>query len=167
MVGDHWDNQMLVFKPDGTILDSWGSAWPGGHGLTLSQENGEEFLFLTDSGLWKSGGGGYRPGGGGGYRSYFLGADFNAGSYAVGNIVTLKYNQTTGSGVSPSNGTRTLYVNSSSSGTNATTGWLGNGTGLGFIGRGSFAGAMDGGLYYICMFSTALSDSDRLIVESI
>ncbi len=108
-----------------------------------------------------------RPGGGGGYRSYFLGADFNAGSYAVGNIVTLKYNQTTGSGVSPSNGTRTLYVNSSSSGTNATTGWLGNGTGLGFIGRGSFAGAMDGGLYYICMFSTALSDSDRLIVESI
>lgn len=60
MVGDHWDNQMLVFKPDGTILDSWGSAWPGGHGLTLSQENGEEFLFLTDSGLWKSGGGGYR-----------------------------------------------------------------------------------------------------------
>ena len=60
MVGDHWDNQMLVFKPDGTILDSWGSAWPGGHGLTVSQENGEEFLFLTDSGLWKSGGGGYR-----------------------------------------------------------------------------------------------------------
>ena len=108
-----------------------------------------------------------RPGGGGGYRNYFLGADFNAGSYAVGNIVTLKYNQTTGSGVSPSNGTRTLYVNSSSAGTNATTGWSGNGTGLGFIGRGSFAGAMDGGLYYICMFSTDLSDSDRLIVESI
>ena len=43
MVGDHWDNQMLVFKADGTILDSWGSAWPGGHGLTLSRENGEEF----------------------------------------------------------------------------------------------------------------------------
>lgn len=60
MVGDHWDNQMLVFKPDGTIIESWGSAWPGGHGLTLSNENGEEFLFVTDSGLWKSGSGGYR-----------------------------------------------------------------------------------------------------------
>ncbi|MEN3943793.1 hypothetical protein WJU23_21005 [Prosthecobacter sp. SYSU 5D2] len=60
MVGDHWDNQMLVYKPDGTILESWGSAWPGGHGLSLSRENGEEFLFVTDSGLWKSGGSGYR-----------------------------------------------------------------------------------------------------------
>ncbi len=60
MIGDHWDNQMLVFKPDGTIIDSWGSVWPGGHGLTLSNENGEEFLFVTDSGLWKSGSGGYR-----------------------------------------------------------------------------------------------------------
>lgn len=60
MIGDHWDNQMLIFKPDGTIVDSWGSAWPGGHGLTRSEENGEEFLFVTDSGLWKSGSGGYR-----------------------------------------------------------------------------------------------------------
>ena len=60
MIGDHWDNQMLIYKPDGTILDSWGKVWPGGHGLTLSHENGEEFLFVTDSGLWKSGNGGYR-----------------------------------------------------------------------------------------------------------
>lgn len=60
MIGDHWDNQMLIYKPDGTILDSWGSVWPGGHGLTLSNENGEEFLFVCDSGLWKSGSGGYR-----------------------------------------------------------------------------------------------------------
>ena len=60
MVGDHWDNQMLIYKHDGTILDSWGKVWPGGHGLTLSNENGEEFLFVTDSGLWKLGGGAYR-----------------------------------------------------------------------------------------------------------
>jgi peptidylglycine monooxygenase len=60
MIGDHWDNQMLVYKPDGTILDSWGKVWPGGHGLTLSNENSEEFLFVTDSGLWKLGGGAYR-----------------------------------------------------------------------------------------------------------
>ena len=60
MVGDHSHNQLLIFKPDGTILDSWGAAWPGGHGLTYSNENGEEFLFVTDSGLWKSGTTGYR-----------------------------------------------------------------------------------------------------------
>jgi peptidylglycine monooxygenase len=51
---------MLIFKPDGTILDSWGSVWPGGHGLTRVEENGEEFLLVTDSGLWKSGSGGFR-----------------------------------------------------------------------------------------------------------
>lgn len=60
MVGDHPNHQMLIFKPDGTILESWGSVWPGCHGLTLARENGEEFLFVCDSGLWKSGNGGYR-----------------------------------------------------------------------------------------------------------
>lgn len=63
MIGDHASHQMLVFKPDGTILESWGSVWPGGHGLTLSTENGAEFLLVTDSGLWKSGNGGYRQAG--------------------------------------------------------------------------------------------------------
>lgn len=60
MIGDHSHNQMLVFKNDGTIVDSWGAVWPGGHGLTLLEENGEEFLLVTDSGLWKSGNGAYR-----------------------------------------------------------------------------------------------------------
>lgn len=60
MVGDHSQNQILVFNQDGKVLESWGSAWPGGHGMTLSQENGEEFLFVTDSGLWKVGGGSLR-----------------------------------------------------------------------------------------------------------
>ncbi len=60
MIGDHWDNQMLVYDVSGTILDSWGSVWPGGHGLTLSDEGDDEFLFVTDSGLWKTGGVSYR-----------------------------------------------------------------------------------------------------------
>ncbi len=55
LIGDHPNAQMLVFRQDGTILDSWGTVWPGGHGLTLSSENGEEFLWVADSGLWKSG----------------------------------------------------------------------------------------------------------------
>ena len=60
MIGDHSSNQMLVYRPDGTIIESWGSVWPGGHGLTRVDENGQEFLFVTDSGLWKSGGGAFR-----------------------------------------------------------------------------------------------------------
>ena len=60
MIGDHWQHQMLVFAQDGSVLESWGGAWPGGHGLTLVEENGEEFLFITDSGLWKVGNGAYR-----------------------------------------------------------------------------------------------------------
>lgn len=60
MIGDHWDHQMLVFQPDGRIVESWGQAWPGGHGLTRVDENGEEFLLVTDSGLWKSGSGAFR-----------------------------------------------------------------------------------------------------------
>lgn len=63
MVGDHWDHQMLVYDVNGKILESWGSVWPGGHGLTLSAEGGEEFLFVTDSGAWKSGGSSYRQSG--------------------------------------------------------------------------------------------------------
>lgn len=60
MIGDHSHNQMLVFHPNGMIQESWGAVWPGGHGLTKVEENGEEFLFVTDSGLWKSGNGAFR-----------------------------------------------------------------------------------------------------------
>jgi DNA-binding beta-propeller fold protein YncE len=87
MIGDHWDNQMLVFNPDGRILESWGSVWPGGHGLTLSRENGEEFLFVTDSGLWKSGSGGYRQTGRvtkidlGGREIFSISHPMSAGAY--------------------------------------------------------------------------------------
>lgn len=50
MIGDHPKNNILIFDKSGKLLDFWGSAYPGGHGLTLSKEGGEDFLFLTDSG---------------------------------------------------------------------------------------------------------------------
>ena len=92
MIGDHWDNQMLVFKPDGTILDSWGGVWPGGHGLTRADENGEEFLFVTDSGLWKSGAGAYRQTGRvtkidpGGREIFSISHPMSVGAYEPGMI---------------------------------------------------------------------------------
>ncbi|AZQ63110.1 6-bladed beta-propeller [Flammeovirga pectinis] len=50
MIGDHTDNNIMIFDKSGKLLDYWGTAYPGGHGLTLSKEGEEDFLFLTDSG---------------------------------------------------------------------------------------------------------------------
>lgn len=59
MIGDHPKNNVIIFDKSGNVIDSWGTAYPGGHGLTISDEGGEEFLFLADSGwfLNKQGGG--------------------------------------------------------------------------------------------------------------
>ena len=42
-------NNILTFNTDGKILDNWGHQFPGGHGLTLHNENGTEFLYITDT----------------------------------------------------------------------------------------------------------------------
>ena len=42
-------NNILILDKSGKYIDSWGHDYPGAHGLTLSNENGEEFLFLTDT----------------------------------------------------------------------------------------------------------------------
>lgn len=52
MIGDHPNNNILIFDKSGKLLDYWGTAYPGGHGLTLSAEGEEDFLFLTDSGWY-------------------------------------------------------------------------------------------------------------------
>lgn len=52
MLGDHTQNNVLIFDKSGRLLDYWGTAYPGGHGLTLAKEGAEDFLFLTDSGWY-------------------------------------------------------------------------------------------------------------------
>lgn len=42
-------NNILIYNTDGKLLDNWGHDFPGGHGLTLHNENGAEFLYLTDT----------------------------------------------------------------------------------------------------------------------
>jgi len=42
------DPAVLVFDGDGTLVDSWGSEFDGAHGLTLVEEDGREYLWLTD-----------------------------------------------------------------------------------------------------------------------
>lgn len=52
MIGDHTANNILIFDKSGKLLDYWGTAYPGGHGLTIHNEGGEDFLYLTDSGWY-------------------------------------------------------------------------------------------------------------------
>ncbi|GAB1857550.1 peptidylglycine monooxygenase-like protein [Flavobacteriaceae bacterium MHTCC 0001] len=50
MIGDHPQNNILIFDKSGKLLDYWGTAYQGGHGLTLHNEGGEDMLYITDSG---------------------------------------------------------------------------------------------------------------------
>jgi len=41
-------NNMIIYEKSGKVLKTWGYDMPGAHGLTLIDEGGEEFLFITD-----------------------------------------------------------------------------------------------------------------------
>lgn len=42
-------NNVLIYDTKGQVLDAWGHKFPGAHGLTLHDENGTEFLYITDT----------------------------------------------------------------------------------------------------------------------
>ena len=42
-------NNILIYNKSGKLLSSWGHEFPGAHGLTLVDENGSQFLFITDT----------------------------------------------------------------------------------------------------------------------
>jgi len=42
-------NNILVFDKSGKVLDAWGHDFPGAHGLTINDEGGTEYLYLTDT----------------------------------------------------------------------------------------------------------------------
>ncbi len=41
-------NNIIIYDRSGKLLETWGNRFPGGHGLTLHNEGGEEFLYITD-----------------------------------------------------------------------------------------------------------------------
>jgi len=41
-------NNIIVYTKSGKLLHTWGHEFPGAHGLTLHNENGEDFLYITD-----------------------------------------------------------------------------------------------------------------------
>ena len=53
MLGDNVKNNILIFDKSGKLLDFWGNAFPGGHGLSISKEGEENFLFITDCGWFQ------------------------------------------------------------------------------------------------------------------
>jgi hypothetical protein len=53
MLGDDTHNNILIFDQSGKLLDFWGGAWPGGHGLSISTEGGEDFLWIVDCGWYQ------------------------------------------------------------------------------------------------------------------
>jgi peptidylamidoglycolate lyase len=44
-------NNVIIYDRAGNPLGTWGHAFPGAHGMTLVDENGEQFLFITDHDL--------------------------------------------------------------------------------------------------------------------
>jgi 6-bladed beta-propeller len=48
MITDETKNNIIIYDKSGKLITSWGNEFPGGHGLTLSDEGGEEVLFICD-----------------------------------------------------------------------------------------------------------------------
>ena len=42
------NNNIIIYDRSGKVLDSWGRDFPGAHGLTITGEGQEQFLFITD-----------------------------------------------------------------------------------------------------------------------
>jgi hypothetical protein len=99
------------------------------------------------------------------YAQYWWGNDMPGGTLTPGNILSAKYDNTIG---------RTLYVNGSSVATNTNKNRnstnIQNTIGTDLRGNQGQSGGnrpMNGELYYVFLFGSALSDTDRTLVESL
>ncbi|MEG3768004.1 6-bladed beta-propeller [Alteromonas sp. 14N.309.X.WAT.G.H12] len=52
MVTDNVKNNIIVYDRNGTLIDTWGTEYPGAHAIKIINENGEDVIYLVDSG-WK------------------------------------------------------------------------------------------------------------------
>lgn len=48
LLTNHVKNNIILYDRSGKLLETWTNGYKGGHGLTISDEGGEEFLFITD-----------------------------------------------------------------------------------------------------------------------
>ncbi|MEO0468280.1 MAG: 6-bladed beta-propeller [Bacteroidota bacterium] len=49
LLTNHTRNNVIVYNKDGKLLECWGKDYPGAHGLSIHDENGEEFLYISDN----------------------------------------------------------------------------------------------------------------------
>jgi peptidylamidoglycolate lyase len=48
LLTNHIKNNVIIYDKSGKLLETWGTNYPGAHGLTLVKENGEDLLLITD-----------------------------------------------------------------------------------------------------------------------
>ena len=48
LLTNHTANNILVYDKAGNLLETWGTTYPGAHGLAIVNEGGEDFLYITD-----------------------------------------------------------------------------------------------------------------------
>lgn len=48
LLTNHVKNNVIVYDKSGKLIETWGTDYPGAHGLTLVKENGTDFLLITD-----------------------------------------------------------------------------------------------------------------------
>lgn len=53
MVTDETKNNIIVYDKSGKLLETWGSDYPGGHGLSIFDEGGEDMLLICDPNIGK------------------------------------------------------------------------------------------------------------------
>jgi hypothetical protein len=99
----------------------------------------------------------FKKGSGLTYTQYWYGNDVqNKGTLATGNRVSYKWDGTN----------RSLYVNGVLVDVSPSSGWAQTSSAIQMIGKTNFDGAMNGELYGAFMFTTALSDTDRTLLEN-
>ncbi len=49
LLTNHTQNNVLIYDSAGKLIDSWGTTYPGAHGLSIKNEGGEEFLYIADN----------------------------------------------------------------------------------------------------------------------
>lgn len=49
LLTNHIKNNVIVYDRSGKLIETWGTDYPGAHGLTLKVENGEDFLYISDN----------------------------------------------------------------------------------------------------------------------
>jgi hypothetical protein len=42
-------NNVLIYDKSGKLIETWGNSYPGGHGLTILNEGGEQYLLICDT----------------------------------------------------------------------------------------------------------------------